>query len=360
MESSFEKIYYAPPHPAAYAGADKLAKVTRKKWSRERVIEWLESQDAYNLHKLVRRKFPRRSYNVRNLDDVWEADLMDLRAIKTYNDGYSYVLIVIDVVSKYSWAEPIKNKSSKLVAEAFERILERSNGREPVCLQTDKGKEFIGREMQALLRERGVRYREVRSPDTKAAIAERFIRTIKERMWRYFTHKNTRRYVDVLQNIVESYNNSRHSAIKMTPASVTRYNVAKARQNLEAKYGNRGYCTRPKYKVGDLVRVSRAKSVFDKGYESGWTLEIFEITRVSQTRQPPVYFVKDLAGEEIDGFFYAEELSRVRKNLKTAVFEVDRVLKSRGQGRSKEFFVSWKGYPESFNSWIKANQLTEK
>ena len=193
-----------------------------------------------------------------------------MRSIKSYNDGYSCVLTVIDVVSKYGWAEPTKDKISRNVSDAFERILSRSNGRKRICLQTDKGKEFIGDVMQRNLANHGITYRVAGSPDTKAAIVERFIRTIKERKWRYFTRKNTRRYVDVLQKIIEAYNHTKHSATKMVPASVTLYNVAKARENLQHLYDNH-VIRSPKYGVGDLVRVSRAKNVFAKGYESGWT-----------------------------------------------------------------------------------------
>ena len=110
---------------------------------------------------------------MRNFDDVWEADLMDIRSIKSYNNGYSYILTVIDVISKYAWAEPIKDKTWRNVADAFARILSRSNGRKPICLQIDKGKEFVGDVMQTNLSKHGIAYRVARSPDTKAAIVER-------------------------------------------------------------------------------------------------------------------------------------------------------------------------------------------
>ena len=119
----------------------------------------------------------------------------------------------------------------------------------------------------------------------------------------------------------------------MVPATITLYNAAKARENLQ-RYGNHDFKAL-KYCVGDLVRVSRAKNVFTKGYESGWTLEIFKITRISSTRPPAVYYLEDLAGEEIDGFFYTEELCRVRKNLTTDVFEIDKILKTRVKSPSK-------------------------
>ena len=122
--------------------------------------------------------------------------------------------------------------------------------------------------------------------------------------------------MDVLQKIADAYNHTKHSATKMVPATVTLYNAAKARETLQRRYGNRDFKAL-KYCVGDLVWVSHVKNVFAKGYESGWTLKIFKITRISSTRPPVVYYLEDLAGEENDGFFYTEELCRVRKKLTT-------------------------------------------
>ena len=268
MAKKLEKLYYGNSQPTAYAGADKLLHATRKTHKRHNVTEWLESQDAHNLHKMVRKRFPRRHYNVQNFDDLWEADLMDMRSLRMYNDGFNYVLVVIDVLSKYVWARPVKQKTSKEVADAFERILINSNDRKPVMLQTDKGKEFIGANMQNLLKKYDIMYRVVRSPDVKAAVAERVIRTLKQRLWRFFTHQNTRRYVGILTTIFNAYNNTSHSSTRMTPASVTIFNASKARENLQQRYGDASSRI-PKYKVGELVRVSRSRSVFEKDYERG-------------------------------------------------------------------------------------------
>ncbi|KAL7292716.1 hypothetical protein TKK_0013839 [Trichogramma kaykai] len=353
--SSFEKIYFLPTHPAAYAGANRLKRSMGKRYTGNTISSWLEQHDAYNLHTPVIRKFPRRCYNIRNIDDVWEADLIDWRSLKTYNDGYMYLLVIIDALSKYAWVEPLKDKSAKTVSKAFERVFQRSRGRLPVLLQTDKGKEFISRETLTLFKKKNIQHRVVRNPDIKAAIAERFIRTLKERIWRYFTHHRTRRFLDVLPKIVQAYNNTVHSSIKMTPVSVNLNNAALARKNLENRYklppSSYNRRKKLKYKIGDLVRISRAKNAFAKGYEGGWTIEIFKIKHISEARQPAVYYVEDLAGEPIDGFFYEQELTRVRKNLDTAVFEVEKILDTKGRGRNKKYLVHWRGYPDKFDSW---------
>ncbi|XP_067204506.1 uncharacterized protein [Linepithema humile] len=336
---ALEKLYYDPAHYAGYSAVDNLFRAANL--PRNNVERWLEAQDAYTLHRPLRRKFPRMHYNVTNIDDLWEADLIELRNLKSYNEGYSYLLVIIDVLSKYVWVEPLRDKTSNSVMRAFQNVLSRSNGRAPVYLQTDKGKEFVGRSLQKFLEENDIRFRVARNPDVKAAIVERFNRTLKERMWRYFTHKNTRRYIDVLQNIVNAYNHTRHSSTRMQP-------------NGEANEKRR----KAKYHVGDHVRISRAKVVFEKGYEARWSEEIFRIHRILDWRKPRVYELSDLAGEVIDGIFYEQELARVEKNLQEEEFIVDRVIRSRGRGNNKQVLVSWRGYPSKFDSWIPASSLT--
>lgn len=371
MTDQLEKLYYDPSHYAGYSATENLARAAaaESKIGRDRVVDWLRTQDAYTLHRPVRRKFPRLHYNVTNIDDVWEADLIELRNLKSYNDGYSYLLVIIDVLSKYVWIEPLRDKTSIGVVRAFERVLARSGGRTPVYLQSDKGKEFIAQDLQKFLKERNIRFRVTRNPDVKAAVVERFNRTLKERMWRYFTHKNTRRYIDVLQDFAHAYNHTRHSSIRMEPANVTRENARVARENLQQRWRggrvrgrrrrkNRGAIREFKYRTGDLVRISRAKVTFEKGYEAKWSEEIFRIHRVLEWRDPHVYELSDLSGEVIDGIFYEQELNPVDKNLEGEEFIVDEIISSKGRGKNKQFLVSWRGYPSKFNSWIPASNLT--
>lgn len=308
-----DKIYHDPSHPASYSRAENLAQADRRV-AKKNVSPWLETQDSHTMHRLVRRRFPRRTYNVSNVDDVWEADLADLRSIATYNDGYVYLLVVIDVLSKYAWVEALRDKTSANVAHALASIFARSNNRVPRQLQTDRGKEFIGAPFQKLLKKKNIAFRAARNPDIKAAIAERFNRTLKERMWRYFTHTRKKRYIDVLQKFVYAYNHAIHSGTRMSPNEVTLENAAIARENLARRYARKTKKTKmPKYSVGDLVRISTAKAAFAKGYERGWSNELFKIQRISVNREPVVYILRDLHNEDIDGIFYEAELSRVRE-----------------------------------------------
>ena len=357
---NFDEKYYNPINPSSFSGQHNLLRATRGHITKKNVVNWLESQDAYTLHRSVIRKFPRRKYTIYDPDVCWEADLIDLRSIKHYNNNISYLLTVIDVFSKYAFVEPLVNKSVTTVANAFEHILKNNPQRRPYQLQTDKGSEFIGGAMQKLLKKYGIQYRVVRSPDVKAAIVERFNRTLKERLWRYFTYKNTKKYIDILQSVVHAYNHTKHRTIKMLPADVNLDTASQIRERmlLERKISD-SKIKKPKYSVGALVRISTAKGVFAKGYEGGWSKELFTISKILDHRYPIVYVVKDLANEEIDGFFYEQELGLVRKNLETEEFQIDRVIRTKGTGSNKQVYVSWKGYPEKFNSWIPASNLTD-
>ena len=194
----------------------------------------------------------------------------------------------------------------------------------------------------------------------RTVVIERFNQTLKERMWRYFTHTRCKRYVDVLQNIVDAYNRSYHSSIKMPPYNVTLNNTSIVRANLEKRYASK-HIRIPKYNVGDLVRISSSKAAFAKAYEGGWSKELFLIIRVSTYTQPPTYFLRDLQGEDIDGIFYEEELTRVRCDLAKTNLIVDKIIQTKGRGRMKRLLVSWFGFPEEkFNTWIRAADLKKQ
>jgi transposase-like protein len=318
---------------------------------RRKTEKWLSKQDVYTIHRPARKIYPRNRVEVYGIDSQWQADLVDMQSLAKHNDGFNYLLMVIDVFSKYGWARPLKSKGSHHVADAFRSIL-RDSGRKPLKLQTDKGTEFTNAEFQALLKRNDIHFFTLNS-ELKACVVERWNRTIKERMWRYFTHKNTFRYIEILQSIIDSYNSSWHSSIHTSPASVTLENEDEIRKIL---YPQLSVAGKYKFSVGNHVRVSKNKLRFEKGYVGNWSEEIFEIEAVKK-RHHPVYKLKDLQGTSIDGVFYEPELQRVRKKITNDLFVIEKVLKTEGRGRRKRHFVKWRGYPSSFNSWVSASEV---
>ncbi|GFS29188.1 uncharacterized transposon-derived protein F54H12.3 [Trichonephila inaurata madagascariensis] len=120
-------------------------------------------------------------------------------------------------------------------------------------------------------------------------------------MWKFFTEKNTKRYIDVVDKLEYSYNNTWHRSIQMTPASVTETNQSQVWENLYGKQNNKKV-SKPNYRLNDTVRISKEKLLFEKGYEQNWTREIFTIHQIIR-RNPVVYKLKDLAGEVIRVLF---------------------------------------------------------
>ena len=151
---------------------------------------------------------------------MWAADLVEKQEWKSVNKGYRYILNVLDCFSEYAWSVPLKDKMSKTVLDAFQYIVKTSN-RKPMYIWVDEGKEFHNKNMTAWLKnENTTRYST--HGEHKSAIAERFNRTLKERMWRRFTADNTRDWIDMLDDLVSKYNPSYHTTIRMRPVDASR------------------------------------------------------------------------------------------------------------------------------------------
>ena len=337
------EAYFNVRSPGSYGGVQALYRLMKGKKTRKQVADWLARQDAYTLHRPIRRRFPRRKVSARDIDYLWQADLVDMTHLADHNDGYRYILTVIDVFSKFAWAVALKKKDARTVAEAFESIIDE---RKPSKLQTDKGKEFVNTFFQGKLHDHGIQFYVSQNEDIKASVVERFNRTLKTKMWKFFTHHSTYRYVDVLNDMIHSYNNTFHRTIGQTPSSVKEENVNKIRQRM---YGSTDVRSRVKLKVGDKVRISKTRHVFDKGYLPNWTEEIFTVSEAIAT-SPPTYKIIDYGGEEVKGNFYDKELQKIDK--KDDVYKVEKILRTRRKNGVKEYFVKWKGYPDKFNSWV--------
>ena len=218
-ESYLRKLYYDVDSPVAYTSEINLWKQIRKdgkakEITRDDLMKWLEEQNTYTLHKPYKKPSVYRKTMVRNVDQQWQADLVEMREFAKDNEDFNYILVVIDCFSRYAWVEPLKSKSGSETAKAFEQIFE--NGRQPLKIHFDEGKEFYNRQVKSVLENKKIEYFSTFS-DKKASIVERFNRTLKSRMYKYFTEHETRKWIDVIQKIIDGYNNSYHSTIKMTP-----------------------------------------------------------------------------------------------------------------------------------------------
>ena len=351
MNERLKEIYYDPKHPAGFASIAKLSKESGV--SQKNVKEWLKRQPTYTLHRMAKKKYPTRKYIVHDIDEQWQADLADVSLISKQNKGYNFILTVIDIFSRYAWARPLKTKSGKEVAAAFRDIFH--EGRIPKRVQTDQGKEFENREITKLFREHQIELFSVKSA-YKAAMVERFNRTLKTKLWRYFTMSLKEKWTDVLQDVVKSYNESVHRTLGRRPIDVTQENVGEIR---EMVYGKRGKVNMKKndIRVGDTVRISKVKSVFAKGYLPNWTEELFTVASINTKYSPTTYKLKDYNGEVIEGSFYRQEIQKVEHA--DDVFLVEKVIRTQKRGNEKWYLVKWKGYPSSMNSWVRKTDIAK-
>ena len=257
-----------------------------------------------------------------------------MQAFSKFNRGVKYLLTVIDVFSKYGWLIPLKDKTGKSVASALKTIFKE---RKPEKMWVDKGKEFYNKDVKDLIELYSTENEE------KSNVAERWIRTMKEKMWKYFSANSTNVYMNVLSDLVKEYNNTRHSSIKMTPVKASKKeNELTVWRNFYPEHFE-VYDINLKFSVGDKVRISKKKKTFEKGYTTRWTEEIFTIVEVKRTSSI-TYKITDLNGEEIKGTFYEPELQKTNQEL----FRIEKVSK-RGKNKS---LVKWKGYSDDFNTWV--------
>jgi hypothetical protein len=189
--------------------------------------------------------------------------------------------------------------------------------------------------------------------DSKSVVVERFNRTLKNYMWKYFTSHNTRKYIDIIQKILDFYNNKIHRTIKMSPIDASKkinrnkvfnnmyqniYTIDKSKNNL---------------KLNDYVRISRIKGTFEKGYIPNWSREIFQIEKILKTN-PITYKIKEEDGTIIEGSFYEQEL---QKTNKPEFFDVEKIIKQKKVKDKLLYYVKWLGYDDKYNSWVDSKQI---
>ena len=283
--------------------------------------------------------FRRRKVVVNDIDEIWAADLVDMQSFSKFNNGIKYLLMVIDVFSKYGWIVPLKSKTGVDVANALSKIFKE---RRPMKMWTDEGKEFYNKHVKAL----GVQLYSTENKE-KNCVVERWNRTMKEKMFKYFSANNTKKYINILDEMVNKYNNTKHSSIKMTPVEASnKKNKNRVWFTLNGKA--RTNPLKPKFSLGDKMRITKKKSNFEKGYTPRWTEEVFTVSQIQHT-DPPTYKISDHHGEEIQGTFYEQEMQKTNEDI----FRIEKIIRKQ-KNRS---LVKWLGYPDSFNSWVDNKEL---
>ena len=262
--------------------------------------------------------------------------LADIQSLSKYKKGIKYLLCAINNFRKYAWIVPLKDKRGISIVNAFQKIISK---RKPNKTWVNQGGEFYN-----VLSKRFLKINNIEMYSTynegKSVVAEKFIRILKNKIFKHITAASNNFYFDLLSDIVNKYNNTVHRSIKMKPIKVT--------SDSYAEYNEDSNVTKPKFKVGDHVRISKYKDIFAKGQTQNWSDEVFVVSKIKDT-VPWTYVISDLNGEKISGKFYEKELQKPRQEK----FRREKGLKRKGD----KLHVKWKGYDDSFNNWIDKKDL---
>lgn len=363
--------YVTPGHPIAFSSPGAVFRHYEGEVPLKVITKALESVDAYTRHREIKRPAvfnPFYSYQRRT---DYQADLIDMSALKRANSYYAFLLVVIDVFTRKVWVMPLKKKSAASMADALRHWLAdqvERGGRRERQLYTDRGKEFVAARVGQLLREYGFRHTTSQRGLYKAAIAERVNKTLQIKIYKYLSHTGKSRYVDVLPEIVGSYNNAKHSTLEheLSPEEA---DLPENEERVREIHGNRYRSVmekadrtrkKQKFKKGQLVRITLAKGrkVGPEGraYTPFFSDELFVVVACLRRMPVPKYRLRSmLTLRTAPGSFYANELTRQRRGL----FKIDKVLRSRVENGETLKLVRLRGLHPGFDSWVKETDIDQ-
>ena len=269
--------------------------------SLERIVKDSSLILADELHKPVIKIFNKRKVYSQFKDNILGVDLADIQSLRKKDKGIKYLLYAIDLFSKYAFVVPLKDKKGISIVNAFDKIIKQSN-RKPNKIRVDPGGEFCNCVFKKWLSDNDIIMYSTFN-EGKSVVAERFIRTLKNKLYKHMTATGKNVYYNVLDDIVNKYNNAKHSTIKMKPKDVKNDNKKVYIDEYNKKDS--------RFNVGDRVRISKFKNIFAKGYTPIWSSEVFIVDDINDT-VPYTYNLKDLNNEKITGSFYDRELQKTK------------------------------------------------
>ena len=339
---SLDRLFHTPASAAAFSSPENLyreAKRSGLEVTLDDVKKWLQTQFSYTLHRRHVEKFKRNPIVVYGIDDLWQADLVDLREFSKKNKGFKYLFTCIDTFSKFAFVIPMKSKKTKSVCSAFKSIV--NKGRIPASLQVDEGKEFTSRCFKKIMDELSINLYFAMNKKIKCAIVERFHRTLRGRMFKMFTKRGNTKWYKEIQDLVAGYNKSYHRSIKMAPSEVNYENEDTVYNNL---YSKNWADEDPKLKEGQKVRVLHRLKIFDRKYFPVWRDRHFFIKKVIKGLNRPIYQT------DSDTLIrYPEQVQPISGDN----YRIEKIV-----GRKKGLVkVRWMDYPKNHDKWISLKEL---
>ena len=290
-----------------------------------KINEFLRENNVHSVHRrIIKKSFPRRRIVSRFPFDIFMADLIEYPKYKFQNNRYVYILVIIDCFTKKVWAVAMKQKTADWTADAFESVFKKFD-QFPTHLITDAGLgksklriskiflEFFNSKVQNVFRNYGINHYKIPTKSKwKASIVERVNRTLKSRIQKYFYENNTKKWIDIYEDVISNYNNTTHSATGVAPNQVSESNRDEVYKRLYPDILLRTVC---KLKLEDKVRILIEKDIFEKGYTKNWSEEIYIISKIKQSNGVCYYYLKDLENKKIPGIYYYFQLNLVSRNV---------------------------------------------
>ena len=326
-----KSYYYNMKNPGAFSGAGALLRALQKAGHKtlklSQIKEFLQSQTPHTIHRLAPKTFQRRKIISKGINELMQIDLADLSKLQSKNNHMRWILAAVDTTSKRAWAQPLRNKTGPEVTQGMGKILNQIGEPKPSKIYSDRGKEWLNTDFQALMKKRKIHHYTTVSEGSKAAGVERFLRTIKSLLYKYMSTNQTDQWVQILPAALTNYNNRYHRTIKMRPKDVNKKTEKKALENQYGKKGDREAQLQKTYQKrslflqeGDFVRASKVKDIFRKGYIQQFSDQIFQIQKIHESF-PLTYSIKSLeTGNILPGKFYRSQLQKInlpQRGIKT-------------------------------------------
>lgn len=351
-----KRTYTDLDSPAGYSAPENLFQEARKldpNVTRADVRKFLEGNTTYTLHRRRRLKFPRKRIVPAAFFSHMQVDLMDMSKLAAENEGYTFVLVAVEVLSRMVYTVPVRTKKAEHMIEAFKHLFSQTAAY-PLYLYSDRGTEFGAAKVRKYLAEQDIQLHMAFVNTVKASLAERFIRSLKEKLYRYFSDKSTLRWLEALPRIAAAMNKSIAKSTGVRPCDVNFKNAPELWRRVYGADLKRTSSGRyPQIKKGDAVRLAREKFKFEKGYLPTFSDEILLVRRVVPGN-PTTYELEDQQGEVFLGRFYRPELCKTRIDEET-VYRIEKIIKTKKQKGRKQLLIKFRGVREP--RWIDESDI---
>ena len=368
LDGYLKKLYYDEGSSGGFSTPQDLYHAAKKKgeyWiTIKQVKDWLQTQESYTTFKTVRRRFDRPKLVVSQSNWQWDVDMLNMTWYRKWNRDYGYVLVCVDIFTRYAFTRPLLSLRAGAVKDAFDQIFQYNE--KPKTIRSDRGSEFLNGTMKSYFREMGIHHFPTNN-EIKTSHCERLIKTIRLRIGRMIRGKRSFTWVDYLPSLTQAYNESVHRSINMTPLNAmcvadkaTLWKWQYTRNDAATKTGpNPEKFT---LSLNDTVRLSYQSKAFERNYDEKWSKSVYTVTARRMNQGYESYTVKSYDNQPVLGQFSHHELQLVR-NAGPERFDIDEVLGEREVGpenaKRREVFVSWMGYNKSYNSWIPAEDVVD-